>query len=175
MREEYVKELKDLKRKMIGAEKFANALPLFANTILKEKANYTDDFLNFGNRYKSLYLAWGIKRFKFSPESDREILNLIQPIKKTIYLFNIYVNCYNLFGDDVYYTQARNNLDELEVNVFFYDNLNSTFYATDKQIENLLEKLNDWYIEHSELIKKESNKKKIEEMKRELEKLEKGE
>lgn len=176
MREEYTKELKALEQKMIKAEEFAKKLPIFADIILKEKHNENDNNIHFGYKYKNLYLAWGIKRYNYGTSSRAEILNLspeLSPKKDNFFLFNIYVNCYSLFGlGDNDYTQARNSLDELKFDVFFYDKHNTTFYATDEQIENLLEKLNDWYIEQCDFIKKESNKKKIEEMKKEIEKLE---
>ena len=63
-------------------------------------------------------------------------------------------------------------LDEMaeKTDLFFYDKLNSTFYATDKQITNLLEELNNWYLIAVEENKKLLANKKIEDAEKEIKK-----
>lgn len=169
MRKEYKEKLKALRKKMEGAEKFAEKLPIFSEQILENKHNETDDYISFGDVYKNIPLAWGIKRFLYD-ENLRSVTNA-KDINYPIYLFNIYINCINLFGDD-FADFCRKELLKITFNVFHFDVHNTTFYATDEQIEPLLEKLNAWYLAQLKEIKVEHRKRKIEKLKKELEKLE---
>ena len=173
MRKEYADELKALKNKMIEAEKFASLFedsPFFKDKILTEKMNPNDSKLSFGNKYKSIPLSWGINRYCFYDQSQAVITNYNQPLKEKIHLFKIYINTYSLFGD----LNLNTGIHELaaEIDVFFYDLYNTTFYANDKQIVPLLEKLNEWYENFLDGLKELNRQRKIEETKQLLEKLE---
>jgi hypothetical protein len=50
-----------------------------------------------------------------------------------------------------------------DVSIFFYDRLNTTFYVTDEQIEALLDRLTEWYINAKKGNEKFLLNKKIEE------------
>jgi len=140
MREEYLKELEELKLRMEDAENFAEKLPFFSKTILNDKLTGNEEWIIFGNEYKDIYLGWYINRGLYSKGSRREVTNFSGK-SYTKFLFNIYVNTYSLFNHHaIRVDEVANNVD-----VFFYDKLNSTFYATDEQIEPLLDALNDWY------------------------------
>lgn len=141
MRKEYKKELEKIKIKMKQAEEFAIKLPIFEKQIISNKYTGNENYLKFGNSYKKFYTSWGINRGLFSSDSQRTITNYKGDY--TEYLWSIYVNCYSLFNNN-----HKFGLEEVvkETELFFFDKLNSNFYATDEQITDLLENLNDWYI-----------------------------
>lgn len=168
MRKEYKEELETLRKRMEGAEKFAEELPIFSEQILESKHNETDDYISFGDVYKNIPLAWGIKRFLYDGHG-RIVMNA-KDINYPVYLFNIYINCFNLFGNK-FSDCCRENLSKINFDVFHTDVHNTTFYATDEQIEPLLEKLNAWYLTQLKEINAEYKKRKIERLKKELEQL----
>lgn len=173
MRKEYENEIKMLKARMMKAEKFASSFedsPFFKDKILNEKMNHDHDVLSFGNKYKSIPLSWGINRYCFYDKSQAVITNYKKQLKKKTYLFRIYINAYSLFDD----VDMDTGIHELaaEMNVFFYDPYNTTFYANDKQIVPLLEKLNEWYVNFLDGLKELKHQRKIKETKQLLEKLE---
>ena len=156
MRKEYKKELEQIKIRMGEAEKFAEKLPIYAEQILNNKYTGNEDHIKFGEKYKDIYLGWGISRGLYKSDTNRTVSNYKGSY--TEFLFHIYVNSYSLFGGNCSF-----NLDKVEEKapVFFYDKLNSTFYATDGQITDLLEELNNWYLkavkENDKLREQENN------------------
>lgn len=139
--EKYKLELRELKSKMIKAQKFADEIPLFSEEILTLKYSGKEHWIKFGETYKNLYLAWGINRGFFDSESNRNISNYREHHQE--YLFCIYINSCSLFD-------CHHNFDLYEslkdVNIFFSDVLNTKFYVTDENIEPFLEALNKWYL-----------------------------
>ena len=169
MKDEYLKELKQLKIKMIEAEKFAEKIPVFAGQILDYKYTGNENWIKFGEKYKDTYFGWDINRGLYQSDTSRNITNYTGK-SYTEFLFNIYINCYSIFGH-----HHNFGLDSLvkKNEVFFYDNLNSTFYATDEQVISLLDKLNNWYIDAKKENKVLFHNKKIEEATKQKEKSEK--
>lgn len=141
MRKEYVEELKQLEKRMKEAEEFAKKLPFFSEKILNQKLTGNEEWINFGSRYKDIYFNWNINRGLYVSGSRRYVSNY-KGKSYSKHLFNIYINTYSMFNHHAI------RVDEVadKCNVFFYDKLNSTFYATDEQIMPLLEELNTWYI-----------------------------
>lgn len=150
---------------MEQAEKFANKLPIFEETIIANKFTGNEEWINFGQRYKDTYFGWNINRGLYSSNSNRYVTNY-RGEDYTQFLFCIYVNSYSLFNHN-----CRFGLEEVhkKIPLFFYDEFNTTFYATDEQVYELLEALNDWYVS----ARKENSvylaSKKLEEAKKELE------
>lgn len=169
MIERYVLELKNLRKKMKEAEKFAESLPIFAEEILEKKYTGKEDFIKFGEKYKDLYLSWGINRGLYSPTNGREITNYHMD-KYTGFLFSIYINQYSLFGDK--YPSLGLYETMKDAPMVFFDVLNTTFYVTDDQIYVLLERLNEWYIRSRLEVTKFIKELRKEELKRQLSELE---
>jgi len=140
MNTEIDKEVEELKEKLALVYGFAERLPVFKKAIIEKRYTGQESSLMFGEKYKGIPLRWGIRRFHFHAGSSYQPTNYEG--EYTGYLFNIYINTYSLFGD-----HWEGDLDDIvnEVEVEFYDELNTTFYAADDQIEALLERLNDWY------------------------------
>ena len=168
----YEDELEQLKEKMVKAEKFAEKLPLFKDEILKNKYTGYENHIQFGSRYKNIFLAWGINRNHYVWDSACTISNYGKDDKYNKYLFNIYVNDYNLFGNS--YDELDNSLNDIQnkCNVYFYDKYNSTFYIEDKYIKEFLEVLDEWYLQERDKVKLYETHKKIEKLKMELAELE---
>jgi hypothetical protein len=166
MNEIYKKELNELRAKMQKAEVFADKLPMFSSMILEHK--YTADavWLDFGKRYKDIYLGWGIKRGLYTSGTNRCVTNLRDDHNG--YYFSIYINSISLF--DVHHNfglyEAVSDLD-----VFFIDRLNSTFYVTDENIGQLLDCLSSWYVKARVELKKYNIQKEVEETEKKLERL----
>jgi hypothetical protein len=162
----YKKELSDLKVKMEKAESFAEKLPVFSSMILEHK--YTEDavWLDFGKKYKDIYLGWGIKRGLFSSNTARRISNMRDDHNG--HYFSIYINSVSLFDvhENFGLYESVSDLD-----VFFTDRLNSTFYVTDENITPLLERLSDWYVKARVELKKYSIQKEVEETEKKLARL----
>lgn len=138
---DYKKELEELENRMIASEEFAKKLPIFAEVIRKNKLNGTEEWAKYGSKYKDICLAWDINRGFYATSNRRTITNYTGVYSG--YLFNIYVNSYALFD-------LHNNFNLYEslknVDIFFADTMNSTFYITDENIEPFLEALNIWYL-----------------------------
>lgn len=168
----YENELKQLTEKMIKAEKFAKKLPLFKDEILKKKYTGYENHIQFGLRYKNIFLAWGINRNHYAWDSVCTIANYEKDDKYNKYLFNIYVNGYNLFGNS--YDELDNSLNDIQnkCNIYFYDKYSNTFYIEDKYIEEFLEVLNEWYLQSEDFVKKYKKQEKIDELKKKLAELE---
>ena len=167
MNKEYKKELANLKARMVQAEKFAAKLPLFSKEILQGKYTEEHDHVSFGNRYKELYLDWGIGRGLFEEGTNRSLTNYRGGYYKK-YLFHIYINTLCIYD-----SHEKFDLNEIvnKTDVFYYDTINSTFYATDEQIEGLLDALCVWKIKACEQIKEYNKTVEIKELKGKLAKL----
>lgn len=172
----YEDELKELKEKMEKAEKFAEKIPLFKDEILKNKYTGYEDNINFGSSYGSsyrdIYLSWGIKRLHYVWNSDRIISNYDKNDKYDKYLFDIYINQHNLFGNS--YDELHESLEKIQnkCTVFFYDEWNSEFYIEDEHIEEFLDTLNEWYLESNSKVKEYEKQKRINKLKEQLAELE---
>jgi hypothetical protein len=169
MREEYKKEIEKLTIQLEKAEKFAQKLPIFERYIIENKVSGEEDSMSFGICYKEIPLNWGIYRLSFKEDSGRTVANYYGK-ELPCFLFSIYINIYDLFGHN---NKFRVYDIAEKIPLFFYDVLNSTFYATDDQITNLLEELNAWY-----LLAKEENiiflaEQRLKEAKKEMEKQQK--
>jgi hypothetical protein len=141
MNEEYEKELSDLKYKMQKAESFAEKLPIFSNEILSRKLSSDASYIRFSERYKAMPLTWGLNRGLFETGTKRTVTNYNGDSYKE-YLFSIYINTLSMYD-----SHENFGLYEIKdkVPIFFLDGLNSTFYATDDQVEGLLDALLAWY------------------------------
>lgn len=142
MRETYKKELDDLKIKMEKAEIFAETLPDLSEQILERKFTGDEHWIDFGDNGEQMFSTWKIKRGFFDSETTRYVTNYSKPHKE--FLFSIYINCYSLFdvGSDFEVERIAS-----QVPLFFYDSLNTTFYATDGQFADLLKALKEWHTE----------------------------
>lgn len=153
LRDEYKQELADLEHKMIEAQKFAEKFPAWSENILANK--FTDEFTGqIASTYKGLYYPWGIKRFFYR---ERDNVTNYRGDFTPQYLWNLYINQLSIFGDNYADTgvyEIHNSVD-----VFFFDHLNTTFYATDEQIIPLLDALSVWY-EKAKAINDEFRKEK---------------
>lgn len=174
MIEIYKKELKELKERMEKAEKFANKIPIFKDIIIERKLTGEEGFIDFGNRYKDIYLAWGIERCNYISGTNRTITNYDND-DYNVYVFSIYFNSLDLFGSGIYENFGLEKIKE-KVKVFFYDEVNSTYYVEDKHIEQFLEEVNKWYLETKKQVNKYRNEQEIKKLREKLAELEnKGE
>jgi len=137
--------------------------------ILKNKITGTESCAEFASYYKKIRFDWGLRRVRFVSGTDRHIINY--PAEHNKYLFSVYINPLTLFGEHEYFGLER-VLEESTV--FFFDELNATFYVEDEHIEGFLEALNNWYVNAVEELKRYKANKKIEELKSELFKLTEG-
>lgn len=168
----YENELKEIKEKMEKVEKFAEKVPLFKEKILKNKYTGYEQYIQFGNSYKDIYLAWGINRNHYVSGSRCHIFNYEKSDNYDEYLFNIYVNSCDLFGK--VYDGVHSSLDDIKnkCHVFFYDKYSCTFYIKDKYIEEFLNVLNEWYLQEEKNIEYYKRQERINKLKQELADLE---
>tara|TARA_R110002012_G_scaffold318335_1_gene536478 strand:+ start:444 stop:989 length:546 start_codon:yes stop_codon:yes gene_type:complete len=142
---EIEREVNELRQKLELSHKFAKKLPYFEDIILGGKYSGSEPHIKLGSKYKKIPLNWGINRNHYKTDSRVTITNYDYEVGMPYdqHLFSIYINCSSLFD-----TTERFGLAEAVANcpVFFFDKLNTTFYATDEQLVPLLEALNDWYI-----------------------------
>lgn len=169
--EEYIKELKLLKEKMLFSESFAEKFPYFSKEILRRKATGNEGF-NLGDKYKDIYLAWGIQRHfrKDASNVTNYSYNINEePINK--FLSSAYINSVSLFD-----MHNNFNIEEIvnKCNVFYYDSSNTTFYLEDEHLMSFLECLNDWYISAKVKASGLRKKRKIEEHEKALKELREG-
>ena len=136
---EQEEELEKLRSGMEKSAKFAERLPIFKDIIISKKLTGLEDWYSYGENYKGLSLSWGINRGFYSAERSRTITN--GPAHEG-YLFCIYINSFSLFGNaaDLGLKEAAKAM-KLE----YYDDVNTTFYANDRQIEAVLDALVLWY------------------------------
>lgn len=166
----YKKELKELKERMEKAEKFANKVPVFKDKIIEKKLTGEENYIDFGSRYKDIYLAWGIKRCNYISGTNRTITNYDNN-DYNVYVFSIYFNSLDLFGDGIYNNFGLEKIRD-KVKVFFYDEINSTYYVEDEHIEEFLEEVNKWYLEAKKQVTKYRNEQEIKKLKEKLAELE---
>ena len=137
--------------------------------ILKNKITGTESCAEFASYYKKTPFNWRLSRARYISGTNRSITNYQRKHDK--YLFSVYINPLTLFGEHEYFGLER-VLEESTV--FFFDELNATFYVEDEHIEGFLEALNNWYVNAVEELKRYKANKKIEELKSELFKLTEG-
>lgn len=165
LREEYKQEIEDLKIKMLDAQAFAEKLPCFSSQILRNK--YTENFTGrMASKYGDLYYNWGIDRWFY--DKAENITNYRGHLKPQ-YLWVLYINQYSLFGDRYTDTGIHDICKSLDL--FFYDVLNTTFYATDEQIIPLLDVLSVWYRGAKEVNAQFAKEQKKRELQKQLENL----
>lgn len=163
MNKEYKEELAKLEKRMLDAEAFAEQLPVFKKEILASKL--TDKYVGkITSAYKSIYFNWGVNRWDF--HATKQPNNYKGEVYEG-YLFNIYINTLCLYD-----SHDEFGLDKLSSKAFYYDTLNSTFYAKDTEIAVLLESLNDWYIAAKESAKIKKSKEKASRLRKDLAELE---
>jgi len=80
MKDEYLKELKQLKIKMIEAEKFAEKIPVFAGQILDYKYTGNENWIKFGEKYKDTYER---------KEKCVNFIQVFQMVRETYCFFNL--------------------------------------------------------------------------------------
>ncbi len=165
MRKEYLEELEALKTKMEKAEAFAEKLPVFAEHILSYKLSGDEDWSCFGKQYKKIPLHWGIKRGFYKSGGNRYVNNYPKNTVYAQHFFCIYINTIDLFNE-------HNNFDLHQyiknVDVFFADECNSTFYVTDEHIHAFLEAMNTWYCDALLKLEKHNLQQKEAKLKKEL-------
>jgi hypothetical protein len=144
---------------------FAALIPLFSKKIIQDKACGTDYF-KLADRYKDTYFAWGINW------QINKGINHPEELPMPRGLINIYINCMSLFNDDVY-SETNSSINKLatEVECYYYDRSNSTFYFLPEQLEAGLDKINDWYVTTKGSIEGILKQKKIKKLQAELLKL----
>jgi hypothetical protein len=169
MIDQYEKEINELKTKMQKAEDFANKLPLFREKIIRDKMS-GESGCKFGDSYKQIPLNWGINRWDYSGSRSKNITNYHGECD--CFLFSIYINTLTIY--DMY---ENFGLKESipESSYFFFDAMNTTFYAKDDTIEELLESLNDWYLVAIEKARDSREAGKKEKLLKELGDIEKRE
>ena len=161
------KELKDLKVQMQLSQDFANEIPILKDIIIKNIFTGLKNE-NFGNRLSNLWLGHDVWRSKYSSMLDKynKITNYKRNEEYDDYFFSIYINSYTLFNENI-----KDDLKELNQYCFYYDNLNSTFYVKDSEMEVFIEKLKEWYNKTITDLKEIKRLQKIKELESELSKL----
>ena len=168
MREEYKKELKDLKTKMEKAEKFAEKVPLFVERILEYKFSGEESNQEYLSRYKQIYFHWSLYRTFYTTQSEGCKPTNYKGKDFSHHLFHVYINTLTLYNVN----EEFGLYDALkEIDIFYTDHLNTTFYIDDENIEPFLEALNIWYLNACEESKKACAKKSLEDAEKEIEKL----
>lgn len=159
LNKEYQERLDSLRDKMEKAQMFSEYLPAFSRQILNMMVSGEERHINFGERYKDLYLAWGINRIFFGKDDNTSITNY-RGEKPNKHLFTVYVNTLTMYD-----SHEKYGIEDVEnqTDVFFFDRTNTTFYATDNQIVALLDTLNDWYLKAAE---QEDKKRKQENLRK---------
>lgn len=163
MIQRYEDELKELKKKMLGAEKFAEKVPLFRQFILDNKIDGTEGCVKFASSYKRIYFHWGLHRARFKSGTCRTITSYKGEYDK--HLFMVYINTLSLYD-----SHEKFGLEKVleKSTVFFFDELNTTFYVEDEHIDGFLEALNDWYIEAIAQLKQYNEVKEIRKLEEQL-------
>lgn len=119
--------------------KFAELLPLYADTII-EKEFSGNEYCQLASHYKDMYFPWGINWTVNKPTNFPDTRVLDGPS------ICVYINCISLFGDLLYYFAQKRLYEDMKyVPAWFVDDLNSTWYFKPEELENGLEALNAWY------------------------------
>lgn len=166
MIKQYQDELRALKEKMVGAEKFAEKIPCFRQFILDNKLDGTEGNVKFASSYKQIYFHWGLHRVRFKSGTNRTITNYEGDYDK--YLFSVCINNLSLFD-----THEEFGLEDVleKSTVFFFDRLNTTFYVEDEHVEGFMEALNDWYVEAVAQLEQYKINEEISKLEKQLAKL----
>ncbi len=164
MREEYKNELKELKKKMEAAERHAEKIPIFKDVIIKQKLSGEEKFAKYASRYKSVYFTWELSRGFYKKGVGLKMTN--HPTHDySGYYFDLYINTLNLYGEHQEFGLYQ-SLDN--VNIYYTDKLNTTFYIEDEYIEDFLEALNNWYLKALEELKTLRARQKLEKAEKDL-------
>lgn len=155
-------ELIDFKEKLEKVNEWVKKIPLFKDIIINDKFTGDENWLKYTSRYKAIRLDWGVNRGLYG--SSRVITNYDG--EHNGYLWNIYVNKLTIFGD----IGSSVPIDD-DIDCFFFDHMNTTYYCTDDQIENLLESLNAWYLKEKDNVDAYKKENKIKRLEQELAKL----
>jgi hypothetical protein len=158
LQEKLVSKVKNYK----ACTEFSKLLYLFKSTIIREGIT-GECYYTLADRYKQTYFAWGINWQVTKGVNHPE--NLPMPRG----LINVYINCFSMFGDEVY-NETNASINELAkvVNCYYYDELNSSFYFLPEQLENGLKFINDWYVKTKGSIEGILKQKKIAKLQAEL-------
>lgn len=160
----YQIEIKELKEKMAKAEAFSVHIPVFSNEILERKISGESQWIKFGNLYNGLYLDWGINRGRYRSDTDRSIPNY-EGEDYNLNLFCVYINTLSIYNS---HTKYGLELIEDNVDLFYFDAANTTFYVTDENIKALLDALCVWKDKAVNGIRIIEESKEIERLKKAL-------
>lgn len=148
---------------------FAELFPQYSRQILD--CEYTgESYCKFTEHHKSLPLNWGVN-WRVNPPTNYPEDQLDG---KPYGLVSVYINVISLFGDSVPYSFGHSSLADVvsDIKVHFYDSWNSTFYFLPEELEEGLNKLNDWYIGTKSKIEPYLKQKRKEELEKQLKELE---
>lgn len=165
MREEYKKELDELKTKMQKAEKFAKKFPMFEDTIINYKLTGDEDHVIMGYRYKDIDTPWGINRSFYRKDGRNDMLNYKKSDFYSGHFFVVYIDTFGLYDS---YEEFGLYESLSHVDIFFTDKLNRTFYITDENIECFLDALNEWYLKAMKQVHSYNAEKKIRESEKKI-------
>jgi hypothetical protein len=157
---EYEKKLKEFKEKLIKAQQFAEKLPCFSDLIIKNIMT-EESYSQFGFQYKTLILNWQPTRSEYDTKVSRTITNK-EGEYGPIMLTKIYINTVSLFGHGTT-IKAPSNIE-----CYFFDAINSTYYATDKELEYVLDSLVKWHKDSIVQNKKDQQLRKLKEAEKKL-------
>jgi hypothetical protein len=141
---------------------FAALIPLFSKSILSNKVE-GNEYCQLAYRYKETYFAWGINW------QTNKACNHPKDLPMPRGLINIYINCMYMFGDSVY-KETNSSINKLgsEIECYYYDDLNSSFYFLPEQLKAGLDKINNWYVKTKGSIEGILKQEKIEKLQAEL-------
>lgn len=164
---DFLDELLKNSEKLIRIEKMIKRFPIFRDYIIDNRVESDKyDWYKLGERYKDTPYNWGISFGLFLETTSKTISNYRGKDYGEKWLFRLYFNSISLFDS---YNQY--NLDKIFPKAFFYDEHNSTYYIEEKDIEEFLEKANQWYLESKKANQIEKNKEKIEKLQEQLKEL----
>jgi hypothetical protein len=157
---EYEKKLKEFKEKLIKAQQFAEKLPCFSDFIIKNIITESP-YNQFGFQYKKLIFNWQPTRSEYQSKTSSNITNK-EGEYGPIMLTKIYINTISLFGYSTT-VKAPSNIE-----CYFFDSINSTYYATDKELEYVLDSLVEWHKKSLVQHKKDQQLQKLKEAEKRL-------
>lgn len=134
-----VKKLENIENEYQQVTAFSKLLPLFADRIID--CEFTGDrYCQLADRYKQTPFNWGINWTLTKPTNFPEDEEYHEG------LLNVYINCVSLFHEDIYHFAQKELWEAMkDVQCYYTDTLNSTFYFKPDEIEVGLEALNNWY------------------------------
>lgn len=159
-------KLLNYNKKLLEVDKFAKLLPLFADQIISEEL-VGDEYCQLSNRHANLYFPWGINWIITRPT------NLPKEVTEHEKTVGVYINCYTLFPDELYYHAHDKLRDRMQtVPCYWFDALNTTFYFLPEQVETGLNALLEWYNDVKQSANEFLKNKKRQELLEQLQKLE---